>query len=96
MRKHLVRHQVIDRLPVQSRFGDAQSVIDIYGKHSDFFTDRTISEVRIYLYLLSQGGALCAYPELLTAESLRLSLVTLSFLLTQFYILNERSVPFRF
>ena len=54
-----------------------------------FFTDRTISEVRIYLCLLSQGGALCAYPELLTGESLRLSLITLSFLLTLLYILNE-------
>ena len=91
-----MRHAVTQHPPSHSHLGEVRSVIDIYGKHSDFFTDRTISEVRIYLYLLSQGGALCAYPELLTAESLRLSLVTLSFLLTQFYILNERSVPFRF
>ena len=46
---------------------------------SVIFTDSTIFEVLIYLYLLSQGGALCAYTELLTAESLRLSLITLSF-----------------
>ena len=46
---------------------------------SVIFTDRTIFEVLIYLYLLSQGGALCAYTELLTAESFRLSLITLSF-----------------
>ena len=33
-------------------------------------TDNTLFEVRIYLYLQSQGGALRAYPELLTAESI--------------------------
>ena len=38
-----------------------------------------LAEVRYMLTFLSQGGALCAYPELLTGESLRLSLITLSF-----------------
>ena len=46
---------------------------------SVIFTDRTIYEVRIYLYLLSQSDAQCAHPELLTIGSLRLSLITLSF-----------------
>ncbi|MCI5783824.1 MAG: hypothetical protein MR030_05580 [Bacteroidales bacterium] len=36
------------------------------------------SEVRIQYIWLSQGGAQRAYPELLTAESLRLSLMTFS------------------
>ena len=34
-----------------------------------------LAEVRMLRVCLSQGGALRAYPELLTAESLRLSLM---------------------
>ena len=42
--------------------------------------------------LLSQGGALRAYPELLTAENLRLSLIALSFHPLCCIFLNERAV----